>query len=457
MRESFIDYQLFKKELTPAQILVLSFFVLITIGTILLKLPWAVHGSSLPFIDCLFTATSASCVSGLSVCDIGTRFTYFGQLVILLLMQLGGLGIMTFSSLFVVLLHQRFTFKNRMLVKESLNTLEVESIKDLLKNLFIFTFLVEFLGTLVLYFYWSRSEVKFNPLFCSVFHSISAFCNAGFSLFTDNLMSYQESWLINLTITSLIIIGGLGFFTISNLKDFYKGKEDKKIKIISLQAKIVISFTIFLIFFSTLVIFILESNHAFLDFSLIDKLKAAYFHAIVPRTAGFNTVNVATFTSASLFFMIILMFIGGGSGSTAGGIKVNTLGVVYGIIKSIFKGRDEIELFYRTIPRNIGYKAILILILSILVVIIGTISLLILESGRGDDFSFLNILFEVVSAFGTVGLSVGITSKLSFLSKVVTIFLMFIGRLGPLTLALAIKEERLKAEYHYPEERVSVG
>ncbi|MBU0599679.1 Trk family potassium uptake protein, partial [bacterium] len=190
---------------------------------------------------------------------------------------------------------------------------------------------------------------------------------------------------------------------------------------------------------------------------LIDKLKAAYFHAIVPRTAGFNTVNVATFTSASLFFMIILMFIGGGSGSTAGGIKVNTLGVVYGIIKSIFKGRDEIELFYRTIPRNIGYKAILILILSILVVIIGTISLLILESGRGDDFSFLNILFEVVSAFGTVGLSVGITSKLSFLSKVVTIFLMFIGRLGPLTLALAIKEERLKAEYHYPEERVSVG
>ncbi|MDI6786240.1 MAG: TrkH family potassium uptake protein [bacterium] len=434
----------------------MSFFLLIIIGTILLSLPWAVKGPSLYWVDSLFTATSATCVTGLSVWDTGTKFTFFGQIVILVLIQLGGLGIMTFSTFFAVVLGKKITIKDHTLIKESLSSFETERIVILLKYVLIFTISAEFLGALCLYFCWEQSTTCFNPIYCSIFHSVSAFCNAGFSLFTNSLIDYKSNKIINFIITSLIILGGIGFIVINDLRGIWKRK-DKYNKKVSLHTKIVIFLTVSIVLFSTCMLFIFENNNAFSGLTLFDKFQAAYFQAITSRTAGFNTIDTALLSSAGLFFIIILMFIGGASGSTAGGIKVNTLGVIYGMIKAIFKGRDRIELFHRTISRNIGYKAISILILSLLVVIIGVVSLLITENIKGESIPFINILFEVVSAFGTVGLSTGITSKLSLIGKLIITMIMFAGRIGPLTLALAITEEKVKLEYRYPEEKVIVG
>lgn len=434
----------------------MSFFLLIIIGAILLSLPWAVEGPSLYWVDSLFTATSATCVTGLSVWDTGAKFTFFGQIVILVLIQLGGLGIMTFSSFFAVMLGKKITIKERVLIKESLSSFDTGGIIILLKYVFIFTISAEFIGALGLYFCWRENGACFNPLYYSIFHSISAFCNAGFSLFANSLVDYQSNKIINFIFTSLIILGGIGFITINDLRGIWK-KKDKSSKKISLHSKIVIFLTILIVLFSTGGLFILESSNAFSKLSLFDKFQAAYFQAITSRTAGFNTIDMTLFSSAGLFFIIILMFIGGASGSTAGGIKINTLGIIYGMIKAIFKGRDRIELFERTVPRDIGYKAISILILSALIVVVGVIFLLITENIQGRNIPFINVLFEVVSAFGTVGLSTGITSNLSLAGKLIITIVMFIGRIGPLTLALAITEERAKFVYRYPEERVIVG
>ncbi|MDI6703614.1 MAG: TrkH family potassium uptake protein [bacterium] len=426
--------------LKPTQVLVLSFIITIIVGTILLSLPQSSNGYALPCVDALFTATSATCVTGLIVVPTGEQFTLFGQLIILSLIQLGGLGIMTFSSFFAVVLGKRITLKDRIVIQESLSSGATGEILTLLKYVLIFTISAEALGATLLYF-------RFHNIYQAIFHSVSAFCNAGFSLWPTSLISYKEDFIVNFIITSLIIIGGIGFIVVADLKGALRGRKS------SLHTKVTILVSVVLILFSTAIIFLLEYGNTLKFLPLKTKVLTSYFQAVTPRTAGFNTLDIAQLTKATLFFIIILMFIGGSSGSTAGGIKTGTFLVLAASVSSMLKGREEVEIFGRTIPKDISHKALSIVILSLVLIMIGVFSLLIIEK-RG---SFLHLLFEVVSAFGTVGLSTGITPYLSILGKIVITIIMFVGRVGPLTLALAVGGQKTLVAYKYPEEEVIVG
>jgi trk system potassium uptake protein TrkH len=319
----------------------------------------------------------------------------------------------------------------------------------LLKYILIFTLSVEIIGALLLYLH-GLSPHRWENLFYAIFHSISAFCNAGFSLFKDSLVGYKNDFLINFTITALIIIGGIGFIVITEIRNLLTRGGFKKV---SLHTKVVLLISFLLILIATFAFFLLENHNTLTGLQTWEKLQASYFQAVTPRTAGFNTIPIEEMTNASLFFTIILMFIGGSSGSTAGGIKTATLAVLIGMILMNFRGGERIELFKKTIPNDIGQKALSIVLLSLSLIIFSTMVLVITESGS----SFMEILFEVVSAFGTVGLSCGLTTKLSILGKLLIIATMFIGRIGPLTLALAIGERKSPGSYKYSEEKVFVG
>lgn len=437
-----------KKKLSPTQILALSFLLVILIGAFLLSLPQASKETSLSLVDALFTATSATCVTGLIVVDTGSHFTLFGQIVILFLIQLGGLGIMTASIFLVFLLGKHISIKERMLIKESLGAEGIGKILHRLRQVLVFTVTVEILGASLLFFLFKKDFSSGRAAYLAIFHSVSAFCNAGFSLFKESLIGYQGSVLANLTFSFLIILGGIGFVVVADI-----GGALRKAKRLSLHTKSVLTVTVILIISSAFLFYFLEGKSALLGLSLKAKICSSWFLSITPRTAGFNSLPTEALSSASLFLIIFLMFVGGAPGSTAGGIKVSTLAVLFGVVTSIVKGRDEIELYKRTIPKEIGQKALAIITLSALTILVSTFLLLLLKEAG----SFLEILFEVTSAFGTVGLSTGLTPKLSFLGKMVIIVLMFVGRLGPLTVALAVGEKKFKAPYKFPEEKVVIG
>jgi trk system potassium uptake protein TrkH len=427
-----------KRKIKPAEILALSFLVIIIIGTILLSFPQATSsGKRLPLINALFTATSATCVTGLTVVDTGSAFSRFGKIVILSLIQVGGLGIMIMSTLFVLLIGKRVTLKERLVVQEALNHSTLEGVIVLLKYVLILTFSVEGIGAFLLWSRWARDETISHPLFYSIFHSISAFCNSGFSLFRNSLVNYRGDFLINIVITLLVIIGGLGFVAVSNLSG-YRPKRG----FLTLHTKLVLRITLSLIILAAFFIFFMERNNAFGNLTLRDKLLASSFQAVTPRTAGFNTIPIKTMTSASLFFLILLMFVGASPGSTGGGIKTSTFGILFATVWSMIKGKEEVTLF----------RKLAIFIISLLLVLVFTLLLLMTEKKE-----FGKVLFETVSAFGTVGLSTGITSHLSFIGRIIIIITMFIGRIGPLTLAIAIGQREYPAAYKYPEERVMVG
>ncbi|MBU1487648.1 TrkH family potassium uptake protein [bacterium] len=437
-----------KKKLSPTQILALSFLLVILTGTFLLSLPQASKETSLSFVDALFTATSATCVTGLIVVDTGSHFTLFGQIVILFLIQLGGLGIMTASIFFAFILGRHISIKERMLIKESLGAEGIGKILHRLSQVLIFTVTIEILGASLLFFLFKEDFSSGRAAYLAIFHSVSAFCNAGFSLFKESLIGYQGSILANLTFSFLIILGGIGFVVVADI-----GGALRKAKRLSLHTKSVLTVTVILIVSSAFLFYFLEGKGVLLGLSAKAKICSSYFLSITPRTAGFNSLPTEALSSASLFLIIFLMFVGGAPGSTAGGIKVSTLAVLFGVVSSLIKGRDEIELYKRTIPKEIGQKALAIITLSVLTVLVSTFLLLLLKEAG----SFLEILFEVTSAFGTVGLSTGLTHRLSFLGKMVIIALMFVGRLGPLTVALAVGEKKTKAPYKFPEERVVIG
>nr|WP_154307212.1 TrkH family potassium uptake protein [Metabacillus lacus] len=426
--------------------LVVVFCVSISVGTLLLKLPIAANGS-IGWIDALFIATSAMTVTGLAVVDIGTTFTVFGQFIIALLVQLGGLGIMSFAVLIYIVLGRRIGIKERLLMQHALNQTSVGGIIKLVKYLFLFYFSIEFFAMMILSIRWVPELGLWKGLFYSGFHAISAFNNAGFSLFSDGLIGYRADPLINLTISILFIIGGIGFTV---LVDIWSKNSWKRL---SLHTKLMLWGSLILNAAAMLFIFAAEYTNPLTlgTLPLGEKLWASYFQAVSPRTAGFNTLDIASMDEATLFFIIVLMFIGAGSASTGGGIKLTTALVILLATLTFLRGKNEISILRRSIHSSIVMKALAISMVSIVFVIF---ALLILNLTEAQ--SFMSILFEVVSAFGTVGLSMGITGSLTAVGKILIIFIMFLGKVGPLTLLFTLAKPA-KEKYSYPKEDILTG
>lgn len=437
--------------LSPAQVLALGFIGLIFTGALILSLPIASStGRPTPFIDALFTATSAACVTGLVVVDTGTHFSVFGQIVILLLIQVGGLGFMTMATLFALLMGKKIRLRERLIMQESLNQLTIEGVVRLAKVILFMTFLIEGMGALLLAFRWIPEYGWATGLYYGLFHSVSAFNNAGFDLIGEfrGLTPYVSDITINLVISFLIILGGIGFTVIL---DVYRKRCWSRL---SLHTKIVLTITVLLLLLGTISIFILEyANPRTLgQLSLPDKIMASWFQSVVPRTAGYNTLDITGLTSATQFLMVILMFIGASPGSTGGGIKTSTLGTISAAAWAVTRGKKDVEFYERRIPTEIIYRALAITLASLTLVITVTMILSVSENAE-----FLTTLFETTSAFATVGLTMGFTTKLSVLGKIVIAFTMYAGRVGPLTIALALAQRQEKAVYRFAEEKILVG
>jgi len=449
-----------KSQYHPARTIILSFLGAILLGWILLSLPQASKGPPLSLVDALFTATSATCVTGLIVVDTGSQFSTFGQVVILVLIQLGGLGIMTFSALFLIFMGGRFSLKHRLLMQESFSQFPMKDIFHLVRLVVSFTLLIEFLGALFLYGKFVRFFPPFQASYYALFHSISAFCNAGFSLYETSFFAFQNDLLVNVVITTLIIIGGIGFFVLADFNLMERIVRLKKPRL-SLHTKTVILVTGALILLGTVLVLVMEWHNTLSGRSFGVKLLAAYFQSVTARTAGFNTLFTGRLTNATLFVLVLLMFVGASPGSTGGGIKTSTFGILIALLVSRIRGRRNVELFGRTVPLGIVAKAVSVTALALFTVIVFTLALSVVEGGlvspqlkRGQ---FLEFLFEITSAFGTVGLSTGVTSTLSSVGKILVAITIFIGRLGPLTLALAVGQRVIRRSYEYPEENIMVG
>ena len=410
---------------TPFRLTALTYFVLILLGTILLMLPMATAGlESMLFIDAFFTATSAVCVTGLIVQDTATYFSPFGQGVILALIQLGGLGIMTLYAALPILFGRQMKSSHRTTFGELFDTDSYRSLRRILVHIVQYTFLIESIGAalLSLRFFLLWGDLQ-KALCFGIFHAVSAFCNAGFALFTTGLIQFSGDSAINLIIMMLIILGGIGFVT---LQEFFFKKSFRKL---SSHSKLVLMSTAILIFVPSFLVFHIEYLHAFSGMDLSDKVFASFFQVIATRTAGLNTVDISSLHMTTLFLFCILMFIGAAPGGTAGGVKTTTVGILFLSLRSIFKGQSDIECFHKRVPSQVVTKAIAVISVSFSVVTLFTLMLTLTEKG-----SFLEIFFEVLSAFGTVGLSLGITAKLSVFGKVLISIVMLVGRVGSLTL-----------------------
>lgn len=429
----------------PALIIILSFLTPIVIGGFLLWLPFS-HTGDLPFLDALFTSASAITVTGLIVVDTATQYTMAGKSIILLLIQLGGLGFMTFSTLTLMLLGRSLSLTDRMVIENGFTTGGHRNLYPLIKRIFIFTFTFELSGAVLLFFALKISD-PFERAFSALFHAISAFCNAGFSTFSNGMEDYATNWLLNVTVMSLIITGGIGFLVLNEIGHIIR----KRILFskLSLHSKMTLTTSAYLLLTGTVVIFIFE-NHG--D-TLFHRFITALFQSTTSRTAGFNTVNLGIYSQATIMFMCLLMFIGASPGSTGGGIKTTTAATTLAYLRSFVLGKKRTELKYRSLPEKTVEKAFLLIILAIFLVVIMLFLILIFEPNLG----FSKLLFEVISAFGTVGLSLGITATLGSAAKILLMITMFIGRIGPTTLLLALSRDESKATITYPEEDVMIG
>ena len=440
-----------RTSLPSAQIVAFSFLFVILAGTGLLLLPSAkVPSEEIGYVDALFTATSATCVTGLIVVDTGSFFSQFGQIIILLLIQIGGLGLMTTTAFFSLILGRGMSVRESVLMSDVLSSKTLSRISHLIVSILILTLIFEVIGVLCFYFSWPGVE-RFehgSVLYYSIFHSISAFCNAGFSLFRDSFEGFEGSFAHNMTLTSLIIIGGLGFTVIMNLLHFGIFKRER----LSLQTKLVLILTPALIVIGSILVLVTEWSNSLRELPLFTKLLAAYFQSVTTRTAGFNTISIGHLTNACYFLMMILMFIGASPGSTGGGIKTSTFGILLGSIWSMSKGRSSVQMFKRNVPSDIVNRALSVIILALILLAVFGFILLLTQAGHP-----IHILFELISAFGTVGLSAGTTTSLTTLGKIIIIVTMFIGRIGPLTLVLAIGQRRESVAYEYPDEAVMIG
>lgn len=449
-----LNQKIASRRFYPARVLLGSFAVIILIGTIFLIFPRAVHsGQKLSVLDAFFTSTSATCVTGLAVVDTSTVFSTFGQMIILILIQIGGLGLMTYASFFALILGQNISLRERILMRDVLNTQGMDVINRLLVSTVAFTFVIEGIGAVLIFIGLGANELTIGErIYSGIFHSISAFCNAGFSIYPDNLSSLRQNYLVVGTMACLIILGGLGFPVILNLLSLGFFSKQTAARPTSVQTRLVVGVSGILIFLGTIFFLVVENHHTLLNMSWTEKIVHAFFQSVTTRTAGFNTVDIAKIAPATAFLIMFLMFVGASPGSTGGGIKTTTLAMLLTGVWSIAKGRNRVELFKRDIPFTVLNRSIIIFVFSVFFVFICTLLLTLFE-----NFPFLDLLFETVSAFGTVGLSRGVTPLLSWGSKVVIIFLMFFGRLGALTISLAITRPKETYHYTYPSENVMVG
>ena len=436
----------------PPVFVLFSFLLVIFIGTLLLLLPSATsEGKITSLLGALFTSTSATCVTGLIVYDTGTHFTLFGQLIILSLIQIGGLGIMTISSAFAIMLGQKLSLKSENLIQNVVGESNKINMVILIKGIFFVTIFFEFIGAILLYFTF-RSEIwtAQKAIYHAIFHSVSSFCNAGFSLYSNSFMAFRSNLNINFVITTLIIFGGIGFPVIVDIRKIISNK--LKLTRLSLHSKIVLSTTVVLIILGFVGYFISEYNSEMKGFSIIDRIYASYFQSVTTRTAGFNTINNANLSRASVYISNILMFIGASPGSTGGGVKTTTFAIIIISLIAMFSGNKDVSIFQRKVAEDIIKKIMALIAASLFLLSIMIFILLLIE-----PFPFKKIIFESFSAFGTVGLSMGITPNLTYLGKIIIILLMYLGRVGPLTLIFAISETKIKTNYHFTEEKISIG
>lgn len=441
-----------KNKLNAVQKLAAGFALVILVGAILLSLPISSQsGKPTNFINSLFTSTSAVCVTGLATNDTGTHWNYFGKTVIMLLIEIGGLGFMAFTTLFAMILKKKITLRERLEMQEAMNTFSIQGLVKMVKYILCFTMLVQGLGAILMSTQFIPKYGLAVGIYYSIFHSVSAFCNAGFDLFGNfqSLVGLNTNTVIILTISILVIVGGLGFTVwveIYNCKNF---------KRISLHSKVVILITAILLFGGAILIFLFEfkNPNTLGNMSLKNKILNAFFASVTPRTAGFNSISIQDMTMASRCITIILMFIGGSPGSTAGGLKTATFGILILTVISVARGRKDTEIFMRKISKETVYRAFAIFSLGIGLIITVVLILSFTETG----VTFEQILFEAVSAFGTVGSTMGITTKLSTIGKIVIMITMYCGRLGPMTVMLLFMNKHSNNNIKYPEGKILVG
>lgn len=455
---NIIEFSLLRRKLkiTPTQLIVFGFATLILLGTLILNLPIASRNSQpVGFVNALFTATSSVCVTGLIVVDTGTHWTVFGQVVIALLIQIGGLGIMTMSTLFALLLGRRITLRERLLIQESLNQFDLEGLVRLTRNIILATLTIELAGAIMYSLVFVPEFGLKKGIAFGVFHSIAAFCNAGFDLIGEfrSFTPYAGNFTINITAMMLIIIGGLGF---SVWMDIYQVFKERNTRNLSLHSKVVLTTTVFLILFGAVFIFSMEfyNPETIRNMPFLEKVLASFFHSVSPRTAGINTLDMTALTTPTKFMTIILMFIGGSPGSTAGGIKTATAAILAITVIAVVKGKEEPEVYERRIPTYLIYRAMAVAAISLTLVVFVTMVLSITE-----DADFMTLFFETTSAFGTVGLTLNYSPNLSLIGKIIISITMFAGRVGPLTLVVAFAQRasRNKGNLKYPEDRIMVG
>ncbi len=444
---------------SPARVTIFSFASIILIGTFMLLLPAATESAAIDFVDALFTATSAVCVTGLVVVDTASTFSLFGEITILALIQAGGLGIMTLSTWFILLAGKRPGLTGQVLVQDTYTLSRDRTLTSTLKDVILFTFLIEGLGMVLMFFCFLYDHEISAALYLSVFHSISAFCNAGFSLFSDSFTGYRDQLGLNLVICSLIIAGGLGFLVLSEIRRQI-GSPHRFWRRFSLHSKIVITTTAVLLVSGTLLIAFMEWRNTLAPLPVSRRFLSAFFQSVNARTSGFNTLPIGQMANETLFLMMILMFIGASPGSCGGGIKTTTLATLTALGLSRLRGHDRPQLFKRSISQGSVGRAVSVVLVSTLVIIIGLMAILMAEIGNVSHpesrGKFLELFFEMVSAFGTVGLSTGVTQDLSDAGKIIIIIMMFIGRLGPLVIGIAVSRP-IEARYYHAEETIMVG
>ncbi|MGB0405173.1 MAG: TrkH family potassium uptake protein [Fusobacterium sp.] len=434
-----------------SQKLIMGFMIAIIVGTLILMLPVATTSSQgLGFTKALFTIASAICVTGLSVIDVSKELTNFGQMVLLIFIQLGGLGIMTFSSFIFMLIGKKITYEERELLKEERNVEDNGGIIGFLRKVILTVFSIEIIGAIFLTIGFLKEMPLKTAVYFGIFHSISAFCNAGFSLFTNGLEGYSSDFLINMTIAYLIIIGGIGFAVINSIVYSVRYKRNK----LDLTSKVAVTITTILTVIGMFFFFVFEyrNNGTIGNMPLRQKMLASFFQSVTTRTAGFNTVPIGNLTESSILMFCMLMFVGASPGSTGGGIKTTTMGVIIFYVIGVIRKKEKISIFNRRIGWEILNRAITILVLAIAYIL--TITLIILSI---ENITFNQAIFEVVSAFGTVGLTLGVTSDLGTVSRLLIIITMFIGRLGPMTFAIAFGGTNKIEKISFPKENIIVG
>jgi trk system potassium uptake protein TrkH len=447
----------FSRHLSPTRIFVLSFAAVILTGGILLWFPFSATEAHLRFVDALFSSTSAVCVTGLVVIDIGKDLSTLGQVITIFLFQIGGLGIITFSTVFFVLMGRGISFKGRDIVQSTFLHTPRRDFVVIAKSVLWFTLIFESLGTLFLFIRFSQDFSAGTALYHALYNAISAFNNCGYSLFSDNLMGYQGDLTVNLTIMGLIVVGGIGFIVQYEVFSKLRGVQKK----LSVHTRIVMITTAILILSGAILFYLFERNHIIKGVPVQTKILTSFFQSITPRTCGFNTVDIGLLANDTILLLIIFMFIGASPGSTGGGVKTTSAALLVMMLWNRLKGNEDVNIFNRTIPREIVSRTLSIIFASAFSIAIIASVLLITGGGNllpvESRHLFVEYLFDTVSAFGTVGLSMGITPKLNDIQKYALIIMIFAGRIGPLTLAFSLSRGAGKRRITYAEEGVIIG